>query len=143
MSTWTPEAVAERFQEAADTARRLPPVRVQGYFNLWPPVVQNYPRESSGHLPPLPAAIDRLEETMRWVLWLSVAQRKLVWMRADDYDWSDICRRMGCDRTTAWRHWKKALNVVAAHLNRNPALAAQGQRVASSPAMEGIRNTVE
>jgi hypothetical protein len=125
MSTWTPEAVADRFREAADTARRLPPVRVQGYFNLWPPVVQSYPREASEHLPPLPAAIDRMEEAMRWVLWLSVGQRKLVWMRADDYDWRDICRRLGCDRTTAWRHWKKALAVVAEHLNGRPLKAAR------------------
>jgi len=120
MTTWTVDAVEERFREAAETARRLPPVRVQGYFNLWPPMVQSYPRESSGHLPPLPAAIDRMEETMRWVLWLTVPQRKLVWMRAKDYDWRDIRRRVGCDRTTAWRHWKKALLIVTEQLNNGP-----------------------
>ncbi len=30
---WTIEDVAARFEEAASTGRRLPPVRVQGYFN--------------------------------------------------------------------------------------------------------------
>ncbi len=117
MSVWTPEAVAERFREASETARRLPPVRVQGYFNVWPPIVQNYPRESSGHLPPLPDAIDRMEITMRWAIWLPVGHRKLVWMRADDREWRDICRTFGCDRTTAWRHWKNALTGVATRLN--------------------------
>lgn len=30
---WTIDDVAARFEEAASTGRRLPPVRVQGYFN--------------------------------------------------------------------------------------------------------------
>ena len=37
---WTTDEVANRFHEAAITARRLPPVRVQGYFNTWPPIVR-------------------------------------------------------------------------------------------------------
>ena len=38
MAEWTVERVAERFREAAITAHRLPPVRVQGYFNTWPAI---------------------------------------------------------------------------------------------------------
>ena len=38
MTEWTIEDVAARFEEAASTARRLPPVRVQGYFNCWPEI---------------------------------------------------------------------------------------------------------
>lgn len=119
MSAWTPEAVAERFREAADTAHRLPPVRVQGYFNLWPPVLQNYPREPSDFLPALPDAIDRMEETMRWALWLPTGHRKLVWMRADNRCWKDVCRTFGCDRTTAWRHWSNAMALVTQRLNQS------------------------
>ena len=37
-NAWTIEDVAVRFEEAASTARRLPPVRVQGYFNCWPAI---------------------------------------------------------------------------------------------------------
>ncbi len=37
---WTIETVAARFEEAASTGRRLPPVRVTGYFNTWPAVVR-------------------------------------------------------------------------------------------------------
>jgi hypothetical protein len=36
MADWSIEDVAARFAEAADTGRRLPRVRVQGYFNVWP-----------------------------------------------------------------------------------------------------------
>lgn len=38
MVKWATELVADRFSEAAQTAERLPPVRVQGYFNCWPDI---------------------------------------------------------------------------------------------------------
>ena len=41
MTKWTIEDVAARFEEAASTSRRLPPVRVQGYFNCWPAIVRS------------------------------------------------------------------------------------------------------
>ena len=41
----------------------------------------------------------------------------LVWMRAEGRGWKTIAARFGCDRTTAWRHWQKALGVVAGRLN--------------------------
>lgn len=123
MADWTIEDVAARFSEAVETARRLPRVRVQGYFNVWPAFVrdnwENYATDEAAHLhlPPTPEAIDRMMETMRWVQWLAVEQRHLVWMRAKHYEWRDICRRVGCCRMTAWRHWQKALLKVADHLN--------------------------
>ena len=39
---WTPKLVEARFEEAADTLRRLPSVKVQGYFNTWPPVIRDF-----------------------------------------------------------------------------------------------------
>lgn len=122
MVKWTIELVAERFSEAAQTAERLPPVRVQGYFNCWPDI-QRMPWENLGveprvyRFPPEPAAIDRMHETMRWVQWLEIEQRHLVWMRAKRYSWRDITIRFACDRTTAWRRWQRALEVVAEQLN--------------------------
>jgi hypothetical protein len=119
---WSVDMVAERFREAARTARRLPPVRVQGYFNTWPAILrqpwETYSGEDVLYRAPIdPAAIDRMEETMRWVLWLTEEQRHLVWMRAEERGWREICRRFGCDRTTAWRRWQKALDIVACRLN--------------------------
>lgn len=122
MAEWTIDDVAKRFEEAANTGRRLPPVRVQGYFNTWPAILRQPWETYSGddvlyRFPPDPAAIDRMEETMRWVLWLTEEQRHLVWMRAEERGWREICRRFGCDRTTAWRRWQKALDIVACRLN--------------------------
>lgn len=54
---------------------------------------------------------------MRWVLWLTEEQRHLVWLRAEERGWRTISRRLGCDRTTAWRRWQKALQAVVAQLN--------------------------
>ena len=123
MTEWTTDDVAARFVEAAETGRRLPRVRVQGYFNVWPEFVRegwegfSEPEDGYRPLPPSPQAIDRMMEAMHWVQWLEVDQRHLVWMRAREYEWKDICRRLACCRTTAWRRWKRALEVVVAELN--------------------------
>jgi len=123
MAEWTLEQVAERFREAAETAHRLPSVRVQGYFNTWP-AIRREPWERFAdddrmlRFPPSPDAIDRMEETMRWVLWLTEEERHLVWMRAEEWEWKEIARRFACDRNTAWRRWQKALRLVVEQLNR-------------------------
>ena len=122
-ASWTTDEVANRFHEAAITARRLPPVRVQGYFNTWPPIVRQAWEVLGADdaiyrsYPPTPQAVERMLEAMRWVQWLEVEQRYLVWMRADGYRWREITRRFGCDRTTAWRRWNIALLVVSERLN--------------------------
>lgn len=123
MAEWTLETVAARFEEAASTARRLPPVRVQGYFNTWPAIARKeweaFAADENIYrpFPPTPAAIDRMLETMLWVRWLEVEQRHLVWMRAKRYGWRDITIRFACNRTTAWRRWQRALQSVVDRLN--------------------------
>ena len=122
VSEWTRDKVAARCAEAVSTGRRLPPVRVQGYFNVWPKLVrQSWERLSADdrpvlRFPPEPAAIDRMIETMGWIACLNVEQRLLVWMRAEERAWREICARLGCDRTTAWRRWQAALQVIVDHL---------------------------
>ena len=122
-SDWTIEDVAARLEEAASTGRRLPPVRVQGYFNSWPAIMrkewESLCADETVYRPclPSPKDIDRMLETMRWVQWLEVEQRHLVWMRAKRYGWRDITIRFACDRTTAWRRWQRALEIVAEKLN--------------------------
>ena len=119
---WTVDEVAARFAEAVATGRALPRVHVQGYFNLWPPIVrQEWERfaepERVLRIAPGPVAIERMLEAMRWVQWLQIEQRHLVWMRAGNYEWNEIGRRFGCCRSTAWRRWKLAVADVVMHLN--------------------------
>lgn len=125
MAEWTIEQVARRFEEAAFTAHDLPPVKVRGYFNTWPAIVRQRweayaDTEKVLHIPPSPDAVERMLETMRWVLWLEEDQRHLIWMRAERHAWKTICRYFACDRTTAWRRWQKALKRVADALNGTP-----------------------
>jgi hypothetical protein len=102
MADWTTEDVAARFAEAAETGRRLPRVQVQGYFNVWPAFAreawETYPEDEPDYrpLPPSLQAIERMLETMRWVQWLEVEQRHVVWMRARRYGWRDIALRAAC-----------------------------------------------
>lgn len=121
-ATWTIPMVADRFHEAAVTARRLPPARVQGYAAFWP----NIHRQSwEGYaderivlrFTASPGAIDRFGETVRWLRWLDEEQRRLVWLRAQYVPWREVCTRTGLVRKTAWRHWQHALLLVAVQLN--------------------------
>ena len=123
---WNVERVAERFREAAETARRLPPVRVQGYFNTWPAILrepwESYAAEDGLYrLPPDAATIERMEETMRWVLWLTEEQRHLVWLRAEERGCRTISRRLGCvtaprpggaGRRRYRRSWRSSMHVL-------------------------------
>jgi len=123
MTEWSIDAVASRFIEAARTAERLPPVLVEGHFNVWPPFVRTETEALSAedtpylHLQPSPAEIERMLVAMHWVQWLELEQRHLVWMRAKRYGWRKIAIRFACDRSTAWRHWHQALHLITWHLN--------------------------
>lgn len=120
---WTPKMVAVYLEQAADTLRRLPPVRVQGYASTWPPIVRDFweaygweeTRVRSG--PPRPAAIDQMDATLLWLRWLELDDSRLVWSRANGRPWKVIAHEFGIDRTTAWRRWMYALVVIAARLN--------------------------
>lgn len=121
---WTADEVANRFTQAAATGRRLPPVKVQGYFNTWPALAREAwetlsletPRLPS--FPPTPKALDQMMEAMRWIIGLAETQRHLVWMRAHGHAWHEIGKRLGCDRNTAYRRWQKAIQQVVDQLNR-------------------------
>lgn len=122
MAEWTSDDVASRLIDAARTARRLPSVRVQGYFNVWPAFVRTaYERMACEDVPvprfpPTPVDVEQMLEVMQWVQWLEVEQRHLVWMRADRYRWCDIARRFGCAVRTAQRRWDLAIDIVVIRL---------------------------
>lgn len=122
MTEWTLDVVTSRVHEAARTAHRLPPVRVQGYFNLWPAFARTeFERMVCDeapmiHFPPSPREVDRMLEVMGWMQWLEVDDRKLVWMRADRYPWRDIARRFGCAERTAQRRWSRVMEVFCQQL---------------------------
>lgn len=121
---WTPEAVAHRFSEAARTARRLPKVGAPGYASVWSSMVMEVAKDAPADRerlyrlpPPSPVDVEQMLEVMRWVQILEIEERHLVWMRAKRYDWQEIGKRFGCDRSTAWRRWKRDMHVLVTRLN--------------------------
>lgn len=123
MAEWMREQVEERLSEAADVMRRLPPVRVQGYYNLWPKIIYEFGDLVGQEAPrlkrpaPSPDAISRMDETLGWLRWLEAEDAKLVWARAERAPWKMICWRFGIARATAHRRWEYALSVITWRLN--------------------------
>lgn len=120
---WTPSMVEERLVEAADVLKRLPEVRVQGYYSLWPEVVHEF-ADLVGQEPPrlhrpcpAPDAITRMEETLGWTVGLDPVDAKIVWLRASGERWKAICWKVGLARAAAHEHWLYALCVIAWKLN--------------------------
>ncbi len=112
---YTIDNIGERFRQAARTAYRLPAQRRLGYVSYWPEI-----KHSAGErvlleerrylqMPPTPQEIEEMLEVMRWVQWLSLDQRMLVWMRARRSPWRDIGVRFGFCSRTAQRHWQYAM----------------------------------
>lgn len=131
---WTVADVEARLCEAADVMRRLPPVRVQGYFNTWPAIAHEFSdrvgREPTRmrRPPPSPDAITRAEATLLWLRWLDLDDARLVWMRARRARWGEICQRFGIARSTANRRYDYALTVIVWRLERRPLSKSWSQR---------------
>jgi hypothetical protein len=126
MQKWTITDIADRFEEAANTLRRMPPVNLHGYFNTWPPIVRTIMEQMQAEKeplrrgPPTAEAISRMEETLDWIFFLdSEDERRLVWLRAERVYWKQICWRIGCGRTKAWQMWVMALLKIVTRLNVN------------------------
>jgi hypothetical protein len=133
---WTASLVEERLVEAADVLKRMPPVKVRGYFNTWPTIVHDF-GDLVGQEPqrlkrpyPSAAAISRMEETLGWTVGLDAIDAKIVWLRAYGERWKDVCWRVGLGRTTAHEHWLYALCVIAWRQN--------GRRLSKNPSYRSV-----
>jgi hypothetical protein len=135
-TTWTPSMVEERFVEAADVMKRLPDVRVPGFYSLWPKAMHDFAdlvEQEPPRLrrpPPAPGAISRMEEALGWLNWLEPADAKIVWLRATGERWKAICWKVGLARTAANQHWLYALCIIAWKLNgRQPSRRRSRQHI--------------
>jgi hypothetical protein len=123
MTEWTPSLVEARLAEAALVLKRLPEVKVQGYFSTWPKMLYEF-SDLVGQEPkpmrvlPSPAAISRMEETLGWTVGLDPIDGKIIWMRAYGERWKTICWTVGLQRSAAHEHWLYALCVIAWRLNQ-------------------------
>ena len=124
MDNWTIEMVEARLEEAASVMKRLPPVRVPGYFSTWPRTLVEFADrvgqqpEPMRLPPPSPAAITRMEQALDWLRWLEPQDAKLVWARANGARWKNICWTIGLTRSSAHIHWRYALSVIVLRLSK-------------------------
>ena len=120
---WTPSLVEECFVEAAAVMKRLPEVRVPGYFNTWPKMLVEFADrvgqqpEPMRLPPPSLDAISRMEEALGWLHWLEPIDAKIVWLRAAGEPWKAICWKVGLVRSAAHQHWQYALSVIVLRLS--------------------------
>jgi hypothetical protein len=60
--------------------------------------------------PPTPEAISRMESAVSWLNLLeTVEKRKMVWMRANNIPWNEICKIFGTCRSNAHKKYKNSL----------------------------------
>ncbi|MBD3763077.1 DUF6362 family protein, partial [Rhizorhabdus sp.] len=45
---------------------------------------------------------------------------KIVWMKAHDERWKNICWHVGLCHAAAHQHWRYGLSLIALNLNRRP-----------------------
>lgn len=115
----TAKDIAARFEEALYTLKRLPKAYIMGYHTLWPPIVytkMEIMQQAKLPMrlgPPLPKAIDRMEETFNWIFWLEIEEREVVWLRAARMPWRGICTRLGVSKSVAWKRWTTGLTKIA------------------------------
>ena len=123
---WTKEQVAERFEAAVRTLRRLPPVRVRGYISSWPEIIYTKREiammdQKPKRWPPTAEAISEMEETCKWInLLTEIDDRKIIWYRASRLHWKEICIKLGVARSTANWRWQNAILTITNKLNKFP-----------------------
>jgi len=112
------QQIIAMLKEAVRTLRRLPSVRVQGYFCSWPEIIYTEREimrmdQKTKTWPPTPEAISRMEIAVSWLNLLETTeQRKIVWMRANNIPWNEICKTFGICRSMANKRWKKAIEKI-------------------------------
>ena len=119
---WSPELVEKRFEAMFITLKRLPPGMTQGYYNLWPDIKYSKIEllmQTPGplRLQALPEDISRMEETLQWIIWVDIPERKMIWKRAAGVPWKAIMQETNLGRTTLWTQYKLALSQIAERLD--------------------------
>lgn len=129
-----PSEIEGRLVEAADVLKRLPGLRVPGFFNTWPAMMREF-SDLVGQEPvpmrrppPSAAAISRMEQALDWLRWLEPLDAKIVWLRASGDRWKTICGKVGLQRSAANERWLYALCVISWRLSNGTERPAMSRR---------------
>lgn len=121
---WTDKMVEAYLMEAADVMKTLPPVKVQGYFSVWPTVLHDFwdaygwnETAQQKRWRPTPKQIDQMEYVCQWLRWPTVLESKIIWDRSCEIPWKVIEHKRQASRSTLWRHYGSGINKIVAKLN--------------------------
>lgn len=136
---YTPAHVADRLEEAAAVLKRMPPVKVRGYFNVWPHILHELSdlidQEPKKLNRPFPKAseISRMEETLGWTVGLEVLDAKVALLRARNYIWKEISYKVGIAEPNVRNHWAFGMCVISWKLN--------GRRLTANDSIQSVIRT--
>lgn len=122
---WSEKIIMAYLIQAASIHRRLPNVRVPGYFTLWPASQKDEwenlydmlnAKSTLGY--PMAPEVTFSEEVMDWLRQLDRNQQCLVWSRANRVPWKILTEEFGRSRASLFRDFANALHILITHLNR-------------------------
>ena len=110
--------IMARFEEAVIVAKRLPPVKPQGYKTAWPDIIYTeleilQQDKKPIKILPTPEQLTRLDEVLDWIFLLTEVERKLIWLRANHEPWRDVCFKLGLCRSSANEKLNGALDYLS------------------------------
>ncbi|MBQ8464764.1 MAG: hypothetical protein IJ545_02005 [Alphaproteobacteria bacterium] len=111
----TIDEIKENLVFAAKIMRRLPPVKVQGYFCSWPKFCADEDDIHSSNevwLMPLPEEIEKMEEILDWLKFIEMEQRRIVWLRSCGMGWKQISARTHRGRSSLIRDFNASLKTI-------------------------------
>jgi hypothetical protein len=115
----TPETIMAALIASAETLRRLPKGGIQNRLTRWPEVVRSSAELFMGEKharnrlsPPEPAAIDRMDVVLTWLLPLSVDQRRILWARACGVAWRRLEDMDGRSHVTLRKIYNEGLAAI-------------------------------
>ena len=121
---WNEKIVMAYLEDAASIHRRLPEVKVAGYFSLWPETMADdwtrlYDAVNGQNRlgSPMPREVSYHEEIMEWLRWLDRHQQQIVWMRANRIPWKVLTVQFEKNKTTLWREMNSGLLRIASILS--------------------------
>lgn len=114
--------------DAAASLRALPLATRRARLSSWPPVVRDtvsllapVPGARNRLAAPAPAAIDRMDEVLSWLLACTVEERRILWARACRVPWRKLEDLDGRSHTTLRAVAAQGLERIRRHLRERRA----------------------
>ena len=121
---WTDEMVFAYIEKAAEICKKLPGVRPQGYFTVWPPILRDLmeiiqsdvpDKTSRGYATPREVSFHDYVGT--WLRWPNADEARVIWLRAEGKPWKVVEYKLNISETTGRRRLNFGIMKIVAKLN--------------------------